>query len=135
ATSSVLFLGLSPPRENKAVSFFDTPRGSPPPEAPPLVPTVPRGNAVCDAPRRTPEVGPPEDAERPGRHSHAEHGNEIKSSAVFRLSRKPGGDRRGVSISLFRFTEKRRIPESCSSSRSRERTYAGFTTVVLGSRT
>ncbi len=32
--------------------FIDTPRGSPPPEAPPLVPTVPRGNAVCDAPRR-----------------------------------------------------------------------------------
>jgi hypothetical protein len=33
--------------------------------------------------------------------------------------------------SLFRSTEERRSPESCSSFRSSEKTHAGFTTVVL----
>ena len=49
-----------------------------------LVPTVLRGNAVFDAPRRLP-AGPgrsAEDAERPGRHSHAERGNEDLTCAT-----------------------------------------------------
>jgi hypothetical protein len=44
---------------------------------PSLVPTVPRGNAVYDAPRRREALAPAGDAERPGRHSHPEHGNEF----------------------------------------------------------
>jgi hypothetical protein len=63
----------------------------------PLVPTVLRGNAVCDAPRRLPDIASAEDAERPGRHSHAERGNELKSFAISRLSGKTGGDQREVS--------------------------------------
>jgi hypothetical protein len=47
----------------------------------------------------------------------------------------PHRKRTKPSLSLFRSTEERRSPESCSSFRSREQTYAGFTTVVLGSRT
>ena len=39
------------------------------------------------------------------------------------------------SPSLFRSTEERRSPESCSSFRSREQPHAGFITVVLGCRT
>src|SRR5437660_212194 len=44
-----------------------------------LVPTVLRGNAVRDAPRRLPRPLPG-DAERPRRHSHAERGNEGTAS-------------------------------------------------------
>src|ERR1035437_953340 len=45
---------------------------------PSLVPTVLRGNAVFDAPRRPCRGSSGEDAERPGRHSHAERGNEFR---------------------------------------------------------
>jgi hypothetical protein len=44
-----------------------------------FVPTVLRGNAVCDAPHRLPNIAPPEDAERPGRHSHAERSSLVKT--------------------------------------------------------
>ena len=61
--------------ENRTDTDFDT-VATKPGSARVLVPTVLRGNAVFDAPRRPVDVTTTEDAERPGRHSHAERGNE-----------------------------------------------------------
>ncbi len=47
-----------------------------------------RGNASCDAPRHDLE----RDAERPGRRSHAERGNDHACTACNRLERKSLGD-------------------------------------------
>src|SRR5438105_2185021 len=55
-------------------------------------------------PSSTLRVGPaarrtPGDAERPGRHSHGDRGNEVKTVRPMNLRRESGGDRRQVSNS------------------------------------
>ena len=52
-----------------------------------LVPTVLRGNAVLDAPRRTSRRGA---AERRNAHSHAELGNEYPAALLYCLVFGPG---------------------------------------------
>ncbi len=57
-----------------------------------------RGNAVIHALRGRAGAGTPE---RPGRHSHADHGNEMNSLRRFGLRQRPGGVQRVVSENYF----------------------------------
>src|SRR5262249_44698397 len=66
----------------------------------PLVPTLRVGIPSSTLRVGPPAQRPPGDAERPGRHSHAERGNELNSILTMMFSRRCWGDRRGLSKKL-----------------------------------
>ena len=82
------------PRKVAAIHFFRHSSPNTTAEHPVLVPTVPVGMAsstLCVVVQRW-------TLERPGRHSHAEHGNETNRLRRFGLRQWPGGVERGASF-------------------------------------